>query len=81
MRLEERFIESASTVSIRDRIRLGAKIPLPKLKDLNLVGFNELFINLNDCEIGPQAGIDQNWIYAGIEQQYKSWIWLPLEHS
>jgi hypothetical protein len=68
-RLEERFIENADGTSIRDRIRIGAKIPIFQLKTWKFITFDELFINLNEVNNGPAKGIDQNWIFTGVEKQ------------
>lgn len=70
MRLEERFIEGTDSVSIRDRFRVGLKHPLFNLKTWKWVAFDELWINFNDVENGPSIGIDENWVFAGLEKTF-----------
>lgn len=67
-RLDERFIQNAGSVVIRPRFRLKTTIPITKDKKWNLVFFDELFVNLNTASSGPQRGINQNRIYAGIKK-------------
>lgn len=66
LRLEERFIQDVDGVSLRARYRLKGLYPLGKSKKWSLVFFDELFFNLNSPHNGPNSGIDQNRIYAGI---------------
>lgn len=69
-RFEERFLQSVEGISLRARYRLKGAYPLDKLKKWSLVLFDEIFVNLNSHFEGPQAGIDQNRIYAGINHKF-----------
>ena len=40
-----------------------------ELKTWKFIVFDELFINLNEVNNGPAKGIDQNWIFTGVEKQ------------
>lgn len=68
VRLDERFIQNAGSFSFRPRYRLKAFFPLNKAKDLSLVIFDELFLNLTTSSSGPKRGVDQNRIYVGLRK-------------
>lgn len=68
-RFEERFIQDIEGISLRARYRLKGIYPLDVKKIWSLVLFDELFVNLNSHFDGPQAGIDQNRLYAGINRK------------
>lgn len=68
VRLDERFIQNAGSFSFRPRYRLKAFFPLNKSRDLSLVVFDELFLNLTSSSSGPKRGIDQNRIYVGLRK-------------
>ena len=70
LRFEERFIQGVDDVSLRGRYRIKGIYPLDKNKKLALVFFDEIFFNLNSQSDGPQAGLDQNRIYAGINRKF-----------
>lgn len=67
-RLDERFIQNAGSFSFRPRYRLKAFFPLNKSRDLKLVVFDELFLNLTTSSSGPKRGVDQNRIYVGLRK-------------
>ncbi len=69
-RLDERFLQDIEGISLRARYRLKGSYPLDKKEKWSLVLFDELFINLNSHFGGPQAGIDQNRIYAGLNRKF-----------
>ena len=73
-RFEERFLQDIEGISLRARYRLKGMYPLDKNKKWSLVLFDELFVNLNSHFGGPQAGIDQNRIYAGINHKFNEII-------
>ena len=73
-RFEERFIQDIEGITLRPRYRLKASYPLDKKERWALVLFDELFVNLNSHFGGPQAGIDQNRIYAGINHKFSERI-------
>lgn len=68
-RFEERFIQNVEGVSLRGRHFLRAGYVLDKNKIWSLIISNELFVNLNSHFQGPQAGIDQNRVFAGINKK------------
>lgn len=69
-RFEERFLQGFDTFSLRGRYRLKGTYPLDKNEKWSLVLFDELFINFSSSSNGPQAGFDQNRIYAGINRKF-----------
>lgn len=71
-RLEERFIEDARGAAIRGRHMLRLVLPLDADKNWSLVLYDEGFLNFNDVSRGPQAGIDQNRVFAGVNRRLGS---------
>lgn len=69
VRLDERFIQNAGSISFRPRYRLKAELPVGKNKLWSFVIFDELFLNLTSSRGGPKSGIDQNRIYAGLHRK------------
>ena len=67
-RTEQRIIESRSGVSNRGRYFLRIVRPIAETK-FYLVGYDELFVNFNSLKGGPDAGFDQNRLFAGIGRQ------------
>lgn len=53
-------------VSLRGRWFLRALYPLDKNKKLFFSLYDEFFLNLNNHTNGPQSGVDQNRLFAGI---------------
>lgn len=66
-RLEERYVERNSAASTRLRLLSRFSHPIRKGSKLSLLGYDELFLNLNDTTRYGQ-GVDQNRIFAGISQ-------------
>lgn len=69
IRLDERFIQDAGSISLRPRYRLKASFPFGKNKDWAIVTFDELLLNLTSSSNGPQRGIDQNRIFLGLRKE------------
>ena len=69
-RCEERFLQGVDDVTLRARYSVKGIYPLDKKKKWSLVLFDEIFFNLNSHFDGPQAGLDQNRIYAGINHKF-----------
>jgi hypothetical protein len=69
IRIEERFLEDIDDVTVRTRYRLRGSYPLDKKEKWNLVLFDEIFVNCNSHFDGPQAGLDQNRIYVGLNRK------------
>ncbi|MBP9092998.1 DUF2490 domain-containing protein [bacterium] len=63
-RLEQRMFEPLNGAGVR--LRHLVKVNYPLHKRIYATAQDELFINLNSVEGGPQAGIDQNRIFAGL---------------
>jgi hypothetical protein len=77
-RLEERWIEHADGTALRFRQMLRLAYPLPIASDWALVGYDEIFINLNAVGVpagkGPGAGIDQNRFFLGINKTFNQYF-------
>lgn len=63
-RLEQRMFPHLADTG--NRLRHMVKLEYDLNPKLYLVASEELFINMNSVKNGPQAGIDQNRIFAGI---------------
>lgn len=63
-RLEQRFFNT--TGGTGNRLRHMVKLNLGLYRQLYLTTSNELFLNLNSVNNGPQRGVDQNRFFAGI---------------
>ncbi len=69
LRLEQRWQEGSNTV-VRMRFKNRIEKPLGE-GPWYLAGSNELFINLNSARRGPQAGFEQNRLFAGFGRHFK----------
>lgn len=65
-RLEQRFVETGDDTGWRFRQLFRLQHDLPAFPRLTLVGWDELFLNINDVDYGPEAGFDQNRVFVGI---------------
>ena len=65
LRIEQRFIDNVSGVTLRARYRLRLTHPLPD-PDWQVIASNEIFANLNQEPGGPARGFDQNRLFGGI---------------
>jgi len=63
-RLEQRFLGGVNGCS--NRFRQMLKLNMALNKRFYITGSDELFINLNSLNGGPEAGIDQNRIFVGL---------------
>jgi hypothetical protein len=68
-RLEERFIQNVHGVPVRFREMLRAQYTLDKKKNWAFVVYDESFINLSTHFRGPQAGVDQNRFFVGLNRK------------
>lgn len=68
-RLEERFIEGAGGTAVRLRSMLRLTHPISADKRWAVVGYDELFWNLNSTSNGPESGFDQNRLFLGVSRQ------------
>ena len=69
LRLEERFMQNVEGVNLRTRYMLKGIYPIGKRKIWGIVMYDELFINLVSHFGGPQAGIDQNRFFVGLNRK------------
>lgn len=65
-RLEERWIEGVSGVSLRLRHMLRVVYPLDETKTWSLVAYDEPFVTLNRASGGPLPGFDRNRAFLGV---------------
>jgi hypothetical protein len=66
-RLEQRIFDHLNRVSVRARHMVRASYPI--VGSYYGVVYEELFVNLNTVENGPQKGIDQNRFFVGVGKQ------------
>ncbi len=69
VRLEQRFFDSNSGVSLRDRYQVKGYYPVGKTDKWSLVGYDEIFFHLNNLASGPTQGFDQNRLFMGLARQ------------
>lgn len=67
-RLEERNVDVSSETSVRFREQL--KYTHPLMPKLSLVASEEIFVNTNSVNWGPQSGFDQNRGFVGIGYKF-----------
>lgn len=67
-RNEQRLIQTRNGTANRMRYMLRLAYPLRNTR-WYLVGYDELFVNLNSLKGGPNRGIDQNRLFAGVGRQ------------
>jgi hypothetical protein len=65
-RLEQRFLETGDDTGWRFRQFFKLSYPLPFEARLKLVGYDEIFININKTDWGAETGLDQNRIFLGF---------------
>lgn len=90
-RMEERWIDHASGTALRFRQMFKLTYPLPMAPDWALVGFDEIFMNLNSVDSydavnkgyskGPGAGIEQNRLFLGVNKTFTSWLNVDLGYQ
>jgi hypothetical protein len=73
-RLEERWIKGTHGTSVRLRDMVRAAYPIGKSERWSMVGYNELFVNLNSVDNGPSSGIDQNRAFIGINHKWNQHV-------
>jgi hypothetical protein len=82
-RMEERWIEHTAGTALRFRQMFKVSYPLPIAPDWALVGYDEIFINLNSVDTiddairggkGPGAGIDQNRLFVGVNKSFNQYF-------
>ena len=65
-RLEQRFFDNVSDTGWRYRQFFKISFPIKGIPNVSAVASDEVFLNLNDMDRGPQAGLDQNRAFAGL---------------
>ncbi len=65
-RLEQRFLDTGSQTGWRFRQFLKASWGLPNASRFSLVGYEEIFLNLNETDWGQRSGFAQNRLFAGL---------------
>ncbi|MCA9475703.1 MAG: DUF2490 domain-containing protein [Nitrospira sp.] len=80
-RLEERWIQNAVGTSIRARTMLRGDLPVPRLSGFSLVAYDEIFVNLNTINHGPESGFDQNRTFLGFNYQFTSNLSLDMGYQ
>ena len=82
-RMEERWIQYAGGTALRFRQMFKLSYPLPMAPEWSLVGYDEIFINLNSVDTydelgrgskGPGAGIDQNRLFLGVNKKFNQYF-------
>ena len=75
-RLEERFPDSGHDMGLRSRHQLRISHPIPALKSVSWLVWDEIFFHLNDTDFGARKGLDQNRAFAGVawkrSQQFRT---------
>lgn len=64
-RLEQRFADSGDDVPWRFRQFFKMSYPIAALPKVSAVAWDEVFVNLDDADWGPQSGFDQNRAFVG----------------
>jgi hypothetical protein len=65
-RLEQRFPEDRSETGWRFRQFFKMSQPLSEGSRISLVGYDEVFFDLNDTDWGQRSGFSQNRLFAGL---------------
>ncbi len=81
-RLEQRFLKGIDDVAYRFRYfgRLTKKLPFIN-ENLSLAINEEVFINLNDADGGPQSGFNQNRLFLGLNYRINSQLALEVGYQ
>lgn len=69
-RLEQRFVEGDGDVGWRFRQFAKLSQPIGFDQRLRLVGYDEIFLAMNDTDWGARSGFDQNRLFAGLGWQW-----------
>jgi hypothetical protein len=80
-RLEERLIDGADGTAVRARTMLRGDFPLPDIPDWAIVVFDEILVNLNTMGHGPEAGLDQNRFFIGLNRRFTDQVNMDLGYQ
>jgi hypothetical protein len=70
LRLEQRFQDTWSDASHRFRVMGRGVRPLDRERRWSIATWNELLLTLDDTEVGPARGVDQNRLFGGLLRQF-----------
>jgi len=70
LRFEQRFLNNIDGAILRGRYRLQLAHPIASSK-VYAIGWNEVFVNLNDKHRGPVHGYEQNRIFGGLGYRFE----------
>ncbi|MGX2038645.1 DUF2490 domain-containing protein [Methylocaldum sp. MU1018] len=73
-RFEQRFIETGSDTGWRFRQLVKLSVPLSFAPDFSLVGWEEVFVNINKTDWGADDGLDQNRVFVGLGYNFDKHI-------
>ena len=68
-RFEQRWIQNIPGTPLRFRTLLRGRFPLDQDRDWGLVAQDKTFFNFNSPTIGPEAGLDQNRLFLGLNKR------------
>jgi len=68
-RLEQRWIQPVRGTAVRFRTLLRGRFPLDDARVWGLVVQDEIFFNFNSPTNGPEAGLDQNRFFLGLNRK------------
>jgi len=78
LRFEERFIETADSVSLRLRHQVRFQYRPKEWHGFGVVTWDEVFFNMNTAEKGPKSGVDQNRFALAVQYAFnKTFILEP----
>jgi hypothetical protein len=73
LRFEQRFLDGLDDTAYRFRYFMRYTRPLTNINPkLSLAMNEEVFINLNDADDGPQSGFNQNRLFLGLNYKVNS---------
>ncbi|MGE3878483.1 MAG: DUF2490 domain-containing protein [Planctomycetota bacterium] len=72
-RLEERFVEDRGETGLRLRQFFRLEEPLDAQKRLSVVGWDEVFFDLNATRYGQNVGFNQNRSFLGLAWRPEGW--------
>ena len=80
-RFEERFIRDARGTALRAREMIRVDIPFGFSKRWGLVFYDEVFVNLNTLQGGPESGFDQNRFFVGLNHRWTNVLTMDLGYQ
>lgn len=80
LRLEQRFLEHESEASWRLRNQIRVTYPLPRWPSWSLVLADEVFVDLNTVDDGPESGFDQNRLFVGVSHQFTPHVRVEVDY-